>query len=251
MSTPTTSPPAISVTVRTPPDITRPDAGLVVVGEFQVGGTTEQQRLFDASRAAWDTLPWPSTLLAITWLASTDGQRALAYVQWRDDSEFESYGRTHRPMLATRLKDAVPSLEVTAPVFYRRYRSGTRPDAPAPGCIVAVSVEFDGPDEARQRAWVDTVFDALDAEPSPPAGGIAGHFHVSLDGTRVFNYAEWVDEASHVAAIERAGTGGIGAGPKWQAVRAFPGVKGSRFTRYRVDRRLVPPSGDAPAGALS
>ncbi|MEO5823224.1 MAG: antibiotic biosynthesis monooxygenase [Vicinamibacteraceae bacterium] len=230
------------VTVHTRPEITRPDAGLVVVTEFQVGGADQQQALFAASRATWETLPWPDTLLSIAWLASTDGQRALAYVQWRDDSEFETYARTHRPVIAARLKAALPHVETTPPVFYRRYRSGTRPDAPEPGCIVAVSVEFDGPDEARQRAWIDSVFQAIEAEPSPPAGGIAAHFHVSTDGRRVLNYAEWIDEASHVAALERSGIGAVGSGPRWRAVQTFPGLKGSRVTRYRLDRRFVPPS---------
>lgn len=222
------------------PDLTRPDATIVVVSEFQVGDPDDQQRLFDASRAAWDTLPWPATLLSITWLASLDGRRALAYVQWRDDSEFEAYGRTHRPEIAARLNHAVPSLSATPPVFYRRYRSGTRPDAPEAGCIVAVSVEFDGPDEARQRGWVDMVFEALAAEASPPAGGIAAHFHISLDGTRVLNYAEWVDEASHIAALERSGIGAVGSNPMWRNVQTFPGLKGSHVVRYRVARRLVP-----------
>ena len=237
---PIPSPISTAVTVHTHPEVTRPDAGIVAVSEFHVGSADQQQALFAASRAAWNGLAWPETLLSIAWLASLDGQKALAYVQWRDDSEFEAYGRTHRPILNARLKAAFPALTPAPPVFYRRYRSGTRPDAPEPGCIVAVSVEFDGPDEARQRAWVDAVFDALDSEPDPPAGGIGAHFHLSLDGTRVLNYAEWVDEASHIAALERSGIGAIGSGPKWRAVQTFPGLKTSRVTRYRVDRRLVP-----------
>ncbi len=231
-----------AATVHTHPDVDRNDAGIVLVSEFEVGSAPQQQALFEASRAAWDTLPWPDTLLSITWLASIDGTRALAYVQWRDDSEFEAYGRTHRPVLAARLKEAMPGLTLTPPVFYRRYRSGRRPDAPIPGCIVVVSVEFDGVDETRQRAWVDTVFDAIAAEPSPPAGGIGAHFHLSLDGTRVLNYAEWVDEASHRAALERSGIGAVGSGPKWREVQAFPGLKASRVVRYHLDRRLVPAS---------
>ena len=164
-------------------------------------------------------------------------------MQWRDDSEFEAYGRTHRPILAAHFKAALPTVAASAPVFYRRYRSGTRPDAGDPGCIVAVSVEFAGPDEARQRAWVDTVFEAIEAETTPPEGGLGAHFHVSLDGTRVLNYAEWVDEASHRAALERSGTGAVGSGPKWRDVQTFPGLKASRVTRYRLDRRLVPAAG--------
>ncbi len=235
--------PAVApIAVRTGPDLTRPDAGIVAVTEFQVGGADRQQALFEASRAAWASVPWPETLLSITWLASLDGQSALAYVQWRDDSGFEAFGRTHRPALTARLQAALPTLVPAPPVFYRRYRSATRPDAPAPGCIVAVSVEFDGPDEPRQRAWVDAVFDALAAEPEPPAGGIGAHFHVSTDGTRVLNYAEWVDEAAHQAALERSGIGAIGSGPKWRAVQTFPGLKASRVIRHRFEFSLVPPS---------
>lgn len=238
------TPAARALTIRTGPDPTRADAGLVAVTEFQVDGPDQQEALFAASRAAWDTLPWPATLLSVSWLASLDGRSALAYAQWRDDSGFEAFGRTHRPILAARFRQAVPALIASPPVFYRHYRSSVAPDAPVPGCIVAISVEFDGPDETRQRAWVDAVFDALAAEPQPPAGGIGAHFHLSTDGTRVFNYALWVDEASHKAALERAGTGAIGTGPKWRAVQTFPGLKGSRVTRHRFDRRLVPPDGE-------
>jgi hypothetical protein len=226
-------------TVDTLPQIDRPDAGLAAITEFTVGSPERLQALLDASAAAWANLPWPETLLSITWLASLDGQKALAYAQWRDDSEFESYGRIQKPALAQHFRTALPDLAPQPPVFYRRYRSGVRAGAPVPGCIVIVSVAFDGPDEARQRAWIDAVFGALEADPQPAAGGIGGHFHASVDGTRVLNYAEWVDEASHQAALDRAGTGTIGAGPKWQAVQAFPGVTGSQVTRYRFARRLV------------
>ena len=237
---PTSARIAPPITVHTHPALTRSDAGIVAVTEFQVGGADQQQRLFETSRAAWDLLEWPDTLLSIAWLASTDGQSALAYVQWRDDSEFEAYGRTHRPRLAAHFKAAFPALVPSAPVFYRRYRSGVRPDASEPGCIVIVSVEFDGADEPRQRAWIDLVFDALGSDPAPPAGGLGAHFHVSVDGTRVLNYAEWIDEASHVAALERSGIGAIGSGPGWRAVQTFPGLTRSRVARYRLDRRLVP-----------
>jgi hypothetical protein len=226
-------------TVDTRPRIDRPDAGLVAVTEFSVGNPERLQALLDASAEAWATLPWPETLLSITWLASLDGTKALAYVQWRDDSEFESYGRIQRPALAAHFRAAVPDLQPAPPTFYTRYRSGVRPDAPAPGCIVIVSIEFDDADPVRQRAWVDTVFDAIEAEPVAIGGGISGHFHASVDGTRALNYAEWTDEAAHQAALDRSGQGTIGAGAKWQAVRDFPGVKSSGFTRYRFVRRLI------------
>jgi hypothetical protein len=228
------------VATATHPTLDDPAVQIAVVTSFAVGTPDRLAALVDASTSAWQTLPWPTTLAGITWLASVDGAHALAYVQWTSDAEFEAFGRTHRPVLAARLAAAVPGLASSPPVFYRRYRSGVRPGAPTPGCVVIVSVEFDAPDEARQRAWVDLVFEALAADASPPAGGISGHFHVSTDGRRVLNYAEWVDEASHAAALASSGQGTVGAGPKWRDVRAFPGVVSSEVRRYRLVRRLAP-----------
>lgn len=223
------------------PRIARPDVGSVVVSEWQVGTQQRQRALVDASLAAWATLPWPDTLVSLNWLASTDGETVLSYVQWTSDEQFVDFVRTHRPTLAAAIGDAVEGVAPAAPVFYRLYRSGVRDDPPEPGCIVIVSVEFDGPDPQRQRAWVDTVFDALESETAPHPGGISGHFHVSTDGTRVLNYAEWVDEESHRDALARSGQGAIGSNPKWRDVQAFPGVKSAGVRRYRLDRSLVRP----------
>lgn len=237
MTTSTSLPTAVRTDSR--PRIDHPEAALAAVTEFAVAGPEAQQALFEASAAAWATLPWPATLLSITWLASVDGTRALAYAQWRSDAEFEAFGRTHRPVLAAHFAAVAPKAVAEPVAFHRRYRSQTTPDAPLPGCIVAVQVTFDGPDAARQAAWVDAVYDALAAEP-PPAGGLASHFHLSTDGTRVLNWAEWVDEASHRDALARSGGRSIGVGPKWERVRTWPGLQASRVTRYRFDRRLVP-----------
>jgi hypothetical protein len=220
------------------PVVDRPDSGIVAVTEFQTGTAERQQALLDASAAAWTGLDWPGTMLSLTWLTSLDGRKALAYVQWESDAEFASYARTHRPVLTERLRAALPGVDLAPPTFYRRYRSARRPDAPEPGCIVIVSVTFDGPDEARQRAWIDTVFDALAGEPAPAEGGLSGHFHTSADGTRVLNYAEWIDADAHRAALERSGQGAIGTGPAWRRVHTFAGVASSDVTRYRIARSL-------------
>ncbi|MFI5608556.1 antibiotic biosynthesis monooxygenase [Amycolatopsis sp. NPDC051903] len=113
---------------------------------------------------------------------------------------------------------------------YRLYRSARRPEAPPPGCVVLVSVRFDGPDEARLRAWVDLVFEAL-ADSDPHPGGLGAHFHLSADGTRVANYAEWTSEAAHLDAL--GSTGVVGSSPKFALVQAFPGVAGSTVRRFR------------------
>jgi hypothetical protein len=106
---------------------------------------------------------------------------------------------------------------------------------------VVVSVTFDGPDEARLRAWVDAVFDALAAEEDLHPGGISGHFHVSTDGTRVLNYAEWTSEEAHREALERSSRGAVGSGPRWREVQTFPGLTSSTVRRYRLLGSLTGP----------
>jgi deazaflavin-dependent oxidoreductase (nitroreductase family) len=157
---------------------------------------------------------WPPNLVSFDAFGSTDGETVLVYTQWQD-------GEVDAGVLGGE------------PVEYRLYRSAMREDPPTTGCVVVVRVEFDGPDEQRQRRWVDTVFDALAQETDPPAGGISGHFHVGTDGIRVLNVAEWTDEQAHRDALARSGQGTVGVSPGWRRVLEFRGVKESGFRRYR------------------
>jgi Antibiotic biosynthesis monooxygenase len=190
------------------PDIDRPDVEVAVVHQHAVE-TSGQRQLAAATLAAWDSGPWPEGLVSRTCYVSVDGQRVLTYEQWRAGDAAQ-----------------VPPDAIA----FRLYRSGVRDDAPVPGCIVIVEVQTDGPETARK--WVDAVFDALAAETTLHPGGISGHFHISLDGTRVLNYAEWLDEASHVEALGQAGS--IGRGPAWRRVQSMPGVENRGFRRYSV-----------------
>jgi len=191
------------------PDIDRPDVEIAVVDQRRVERPDLQRPVADATLAAWDAAPWPEGLVSRTCYVSNDGQRVLTYEQWR----------------AGHAAPVSPGA-----IAFRLYRSGVRDDAPVPGCIVIVEVQTDGHDTARR--WVDAVFDALAAETTLHPGGISGHFHISLDGTHVLNYAEWVDEASHVEALGQAGS--IGRGPAWRKVQSMPGVENRGFRRYSV-----------------
>jgi deazaflavin-dependent oxidoreductase (nitroreductase family) len=196
------------------PQIARPDAGTVLVTE-------------SSSAAAWEGTPWPAGLLSFTEFAATDGGAVLTYTQWASGEADHAF---------------VAGLTGAEPVEYELYRSGGREDRPTPGCLVAVRVEFDGPDRERQRQWIDTVFQALASEAEPHPGGIAGHFHVSADGTRVLNYAEWTDEQAHRDAIESSGQGAVGGSADWRRVQEFPGVRSSQVRRYHLLRSLPAPA---------
>jgi len=229
------------------PAITRQDAGTAVMSEWAVSAPERQQALVDAIVASWEGAPWPPGLLSVNVLASSDGDRVLSYAQWASDEAYREFahGSSQR-----RVDRSQPGIGPHQPIAFHLYRSKTRADAPVPGCVVIVSVEFDGPNEARQRRWVDTVFEALEAESELHPGGISGHFHLSTDGRRVMNYAEWVDEESHREALARSGKDSVGSGPKFDEVRNFSGVVSLGYKRYKMVRSLSHSEG-APTSSLT
>jgi deazaflavin-dependent oxidoreductase (nitroreductase family) len=205
------------------PDLTRTDVDTILVGEWTAGTPERQHAKVEETFAELEHLPWPRGLISFNAFASTDGETVLTYTQWTSGEASHEF---------------IAGVTGVDPTEYRLYRGGVRDNPPVPGCIVVVSVEFDGPDQQRQRRWVDTVLDALAAETEPHPGGISGHFHVSTDGTRVLNYAEWTDEDAHHDALERSGRGTVGSSPDWRRVQNFPGVRSSGFKRYRLLRSL-------------
>ncbi|MFD1145687.1 antibiotic biosynthesis monooxygenase family protein [Saccharothrix hoggarensis] len=175
-------------------DLTREDARFVLLHHASVPFDPRPEGLLDVRRLA---------------RVAPDADEVVTYSQWSGGAPDPGDG-----------------------VAYRRHRSVglASPDRPV-GCVVLVSVEFDRPGVAEE--WVDLVFSALAAEEEPHPGGISGHFHVSVDGTRVLNYAEWTSAEAHVDALAR-GDGSVGVAELWRRVRAFTGLKGSDVRRYRV-----------------
>jgi len=210
-------------------DLARAEAGLAVVGEWATAGPEQQRRAADAALRAWQEAPWPPGLLAHACLLDTDGRGILHWSQWTGEDASAAFAGTGRARWITAVDRAAPGIRHRGARGYRRYRSTTAPARQVrPRCLVTVTAEFDGPDRRRQREWVDGVFAAGGTEPSPADGLIAAHFHLSTDGLRVLNLAEWTSQQAHREAAARPG-------PKVRtATRDFPGV-----TRLTV-RRFVP-----------
>ena len=209
------------------PDVGRPDASFVVSRDFIAGAPQSQRPAADALLDAWDGIRWPEGLLGVTAFLGTDGLTIFHYVQWTNRQAFDDYIASGEPGPAPYIQQKAPGLQMANLAQYQLYRSAPHKGSSVPGCVVIIEVEFEDPDAARQRAWVDAVFEALAAdaagEPGLPEGGLGAHFHVSADGLRVLNYAEWVDEASHIAALKRGGDS-IGSGELWSRVQQFPGL---------------------------
>jgi heme-degrading monooxygenase HmoA len=219
------------------PNISRPDVGLVIVNEWALGTPDRQRAAVDAAMAAWDTAPWPEGLLTHNCFLATDGDRVLNYWQWSGEEAYREFLRTDCPERVRRIDDAVPGIERYEITLYRLYRSAfTFGPQQVPGCVVLVSVEFEGADEQRQQKWVDTAI-TVDAESEPQLAGISGHFHLSTDGTRVLNYSEWTSEEAHREALAR--TTGRTDVREAECHAGFPGVKRHSVSVYHFYRSLA------------
>jgi len=243
------------------PDPALAGAHAAFFSHWRVGTPERQQAAVDAIDAAWLKRPWPGEwLLGYHVYASTDGELLLHYSQWTEQSAHGGYvGRGQRDERVAEIDAAVPGIERFGLTPTSRYRSVSRRNAEPgdgphrgsggehgpqlggePGCLVLVDVTFDGPDEERQRAWVDAVLEALADDSAPHPGGLSAHFHLSSDGTRVLNYAEWTDEQAHLDALAAPGDGAGGPTAAWRRVQEFPGLTGSTVRRYRLATSLRP-----------
>ncbi|OEV30858.1 antibiotic biosynthesis monooxygenase [Streptomyces nanshensis] len=232
------------MTVRTTdlPDPARQDSRVAFFSRWRVAGPGERDAALDAIAAVWEREPWPSPeLLSYHLFAGEDGRTLLHHSQWTSDDAYETYARDHRQARIDEIDAAVPGIERIEIGRFRHYRSGGMEGDPrTAGCLVIVEAEFDGPDPARQRAWVDAVLEALESDPEPPAGGISAHFHLSTDGMRVVNYAEWESAQAHIDALHPPGVGVGGPTEQWKRVQEFPGLTAGGVDRFRPAFGLVP-----------
>ncbi|GAA0600256.1 antibiotic biosynthesis monooxygenase [Streptomyces crystallinus] len=237
------APTPTDVTFHALPDPRRTGVGVVKSSVWRVGTPERQRAAVEAIAEAWGRRDWPDVgLLSYSVYTGTDGDALLHYSQWRSEAAYQDFFRTFRDGRVAEIDAAVPGIERVGLHSYELYRSsGPRPGDPrTPGCVVLVDVEFEGPDPERQRAWVDAVFEALDTDPDLPSGGISAHFHVSQDGTRVLNYAEWESEQAHIDALAAPGAGVGSRTPQWERVQSYPGVSGGGVTRYLPALTVTP-----------
>jgi heme-degrading monooxygenase HmoA len=208
-----------------PPDVTRPDAGTVLVNRWYVDTPERQRAGADALAAEWERTTWPDGFLSASCLLSTDGDTIVTYTQWASDDAHRAFAQSQTtPAPATA---GSPILEPAEPVRYRLRRSIVAPGDPQPvGCIVIPTFDVDGPE--RQRHIIGVVAGPTDDEPDAVPGLIAAHLHASTDGTRVINYAEWIDEDAHQRMVDATPTDDQA---QWR--NEITGTAGIRFTGYK------------------
>ncbi|WP_212912751.1 antibiotic biosynthesis monooxygenase [Streptomyces sp. TS71-3] len=176
--------------------MSRPEAGVTLLSEW-AAPPGRQEVVADAVAGTWAGR-WPGGLLSRSCLTGADGPWVAQLSQWANDDAARAFAASSEPRLAEQVTEAVPGTQWVGTVPYLRCRGRQFGLRRIPGCIVLVGHEFDAPDLVRARQWVDATF-ALPAS-GPPPGLISTHFHVSADGSRVLNYAEWTSHDEHRAA---------------------------------------------------
>ncbi|MFB9909466.1 antibiotic biosynthesis monooxygenase [Allokutzneria oryzae] len=219
------------------PDLTRPDAGTILVSRWNVSTPQHQRAAAEATLGEWDRADRPDAMLALYALLSLDGDHVLYYAQWTDDEAHEEFVRTKRPELVRRIDAGVPGIERPGLTRYRLHRSCRSDITTRPGLVVGVRFETDGP--VAQKALADLVVERLEAERVP--GMISANFHLSKDGTKVLNYAEWTDEDAY-----HAFTAGTVSPALRESIDEIPGVrpKLGELAQYRMYGSVV----NIPAG---
>lgn len=223
------------------PDIARSDAGIIYISEWKMDTPMQQQAAADVNMVAWEKTQWPEGLLSHSCFISSSDNTLLHYSQWTGEEAYIRFFQTSRDSRVASIDELVPGIERVAIEKYSLHHSiYTDPEQKA-SCIVVVDLEFENP--ALSTQWIKAISDALASKPEPPAGLIAAHFHISTDGKRVINYAEWKDEASHNEATG-AGNGmdiSKDTSAEWHRVLHFPGMHSKGFKRYPAFRSISRP----------
>lgn len=201
------------------PDVAHPAVALVVISPLYVGVPQQQKEVADEALARWSRTPMPQGLVSLSVFASLDGEALLAYAQWTGDDAYSAYLRT---------AERGP-LDLIDAVRYRLFRS-MDDTLGEPGCVITATFDVDGPE--RQRHIVNALAGAGSrVEPFP--GALSAHFHLSVDGTRVLNYAEWTSLEAHDRAMENAELDEI-----YRISLETPGVRATRGRAYQLHGAL-------------
>ncbi|MBB5123033.1 hypothetical protein AF335_12185 [Streptomyces eurocidicus] len=206
------------------PDIDRADSQLALVTPLYVGTPGIQRAVADAIVAEWTAAPRPEGLLSQSCYVSTCGENVWTYEQWTGLDAYRASGRMYeQPVTLRGLGQDGADIERTAPIAFHRYRSNLYDTEGVPTRIVAPTFDVDG--RAAQRAIIDALLDGPLVKGTP--GLLSAHFHYSLDGSRVLNYAEFTEDQAHLDFL--ADPTAMGS---TQLTNDMPGVRGIGGKRY-------------------
>lgn len=189
---------------------------------------------------ACDDLVLPRAgLLSHSCMLGVDGTTLLHYQQWSDTDAARAFIATGQHDWHRAIDAVVQGTEREPAREFEIYRSRRfARERLRTGCVVIVDRVFHRPDREQARQWIDSMF-ALPEPDDPMPGAIAAHFHLSADGSRVFNFAQWTSAQAHrqisYGTVEELNAA-LADKPDWRAVEAAPSLTRTKFRRYRPYR---------------
>ncbi|MEV3853789.1 hypothetical protein AB0J38_05625 [Streptomyces sp. NPDC050095] len=210
------------------PVLDSPDSAVALVTTVPVDGPDRQRAVAEAvALRAADLAAWPRGLTSLTVYLEGQGDTVLIHTQWASDRELaEAAWPVVVGLGLDAERGAAASAEPTATPF-RHYRTvrGTALPEPAPVPESFPVAFFDTADEDAARAWLDGLLaseERTEGEDRAYPGAVAAHLHVSLDGTKVLSFSEWLTEEQAVAHIDAV----------WAAVLKEFGGTGTLYRHY-------------------
>ena len=171
-----------------------------------------------------------------------DGATLLHHSQWKSELDFDPFVHVHGRSGSTRSTWPCPLWSGWGSAGTGTTAAASRGRSPGCRCMVIVEIRVRGagPETGSGRGRTRSSRLWRDRERDQHPGGISAHFHLSTDGTRVLNYAEWETAQAHIDALTAPGDGVGSATREWERVQTYPGLKRSVVTRYTHALGLVP-----------
>ncbi len=192
--------------------------GVALVIPLYVGAADKQAEAIDALVANQKGTGNPHGFISLSVFASVSGHSILTYAQWESDAAYRDFART-----------VTPHRQIAEPIRYEYYRGVELEPASTPTVLVPPVFDVQGRD--RQHRSADSLVDGPLGRPFP--GLVSSHFHTSTDGSRVLNWAYWVDERAHENFMQSPVPG------ECHRAITMPGVRGLGGGRYRLAHTQV------------
>ncbi|MEU1672189.1 antibiotic biosynthesis monooxygenase [Streptomyces roseifaciens] len=176
-----------------------PDTGITFISRW-ITGSAERTRAAADALLEVSAADAPEVQLATHVFEDVDGAGLFIYGQWTSAEDHLAFVREGRSERVARIDARVPGIERPGLERTHLYRSAVvGADGEADLFVVTSHDTGGGPGE--QRAWADARAAAL--ADAGHEGLLAAHFHLTVDGERAVEVAEW-SAAAGEADLEAA-----------------------------------------------
>ncbi|WP_329377780.1 hypothetical protein [Streptomyces sp. NBC_01716] len=179
------------------PDLARPDAGLILMSQWQTDGPERQRTVMAGVMDVWREADLPVAYLARHCLAGSDGRTILNYAQWATSEGHRAFAADPRNQ-RTVARGVEALISAGPPGRFTLHRSVVLDPGAVARSFGAISYDTGGLAESRAL-----VRELAERTAAAPASGtlIAEHLHISEDGARVRVLSAYEDDGDDAGDI--------------------------------------------------